>query len=289
MASGTLSENASHMGRDPGHVVIQAPSRGTYGTIARHIWRHSPVVLVSRHGSQLPSLRDSPACSPVSTLPDMATDRDANGHSEGGTNTVLGNPKGSTDPSVYNEHHKNFSEAPLPSKPDAWIQRAVQLAAILSKDAVVREKENKSPFAEVSLLKSAGLTRLLGPIKYGGGGQSWDVAYKVIREIVKGDGSLGQLLGYHLLWSWTSAVVGTDEQNERTQKAIIENNYFVGGAVNPRDNDLKIADRGDHIVFSGFKHFNTGGVVSDLTVLEGVCLPTVGSRRMPNTDRMSGI
>ncbi|KAI4232474.1 MAG: hypothetical protein L6R40_007371 [Gallowayella cf. fulva] len=200
----------------------------------------------------------------------MATDRDANGHSEGGTNTVLGNPKGSTDPSVYNEHHKNFSEAPLPSKPDAWIQRAVQLAAILSKDAVVREKENKSPFAEVSLLKSAGLTRLLGPIKYGGGGQSWDVAYKVIREIVKGDGSLGQLLGYHLLWSWTSAVVGTDEQNERTQKAIIENNYFVGGAVNPRDNDLKIADRGDHIVFSGFKHFNTGGVVSDLTVLEGV-------------------
>jgi alkylation response protein AidB-like acyl-CoA dehydrogenase len=42
------------------------------------------------------------------------------------------------------------------------------------------------------------------------------------------------------------------------------------GAVNPRDNDLKITDAGDHIVFNGAKHFNTGGAVSDLTVLEGV-------------------
>lgn len=178
--------------------------------------------------------------------------------------------KPSTDPAVYDEHHKKFANLPLPSKPDAWIQRASQVAAVLAEDAATREKENKSPFAEVSLLKSAGLTKLLGPQKYGGGGQGWDVAYKVIREIAKGDGSLGMLLGYHLLWSWTSAVVGTDEQNERTQKLIIENNYFVGGAVNPRDNDQKITDDGDHIIFNGFKHFNTGGVVSDLTVLEGV-------------------
>lgn len=216
----------------------------------------------------------------------MVTNPDTNGHTEGSPKTVSGNPRGSTDPAVYNEHHQNFNEAPLPSTPEAWIQRAAQVAAVLSKDAVSREKENQTPFAEVSLLKSAGLTKLLGPIKYGGGGQSWDVAYRVIREIAKGDGSLGQLLGYHLLWSWTSAVVGTDEQNERTQRLVIENNYFVGGAVNPRDNDQKIVDGGDHIVFSGFKHFNTGGVVSDLTVLEGVGSPVVRQRRMPNIDRM---
>ena len=188
----------------------------------------------------------------------------------------------STDPAVYDDHHTAFAESPLPSNPDAWIQRAAQVAAILAEDAAVREKENKSPFAEVSLLKSAQLTKVLGPQKYGGGGQGWDVAYKVIREIAKADGSLGQLLGYHLLWSWTSAVVGTDEQNERTQKLIIENNYFVGGAVNPRDNDQRIMDDGDHIVFSGFKHFNTGGVVSDLTVLEGV------NRSHPNVSKSRG-
>lgn len=78
------------------------------------------------------------------------------------------------------------------------------------------------------------------------------------------------LLGYHLLWSTTANVVGTPEQIERTHQSIISNNYFVGGAVNPRDNDLKITSDGDEIIFSGSKHFNTGGVVSDLTVLEGV-------------------
>ena len=200
-----------------------------------------------------------PHCSLRQNIRVMAT---TNGHSN------ESHPK--TDPAVYDKYHQAFGEAPLPSKPESWIQRATQVAEIFAKDAAIREKENKSPFAEVSLLKSAGLTKVLGPQKYGGGGQGWDVAYKVIREIAKADGSLGQLIGYHLLWSWTSAVVGTDEQNERTQKLIIENNYFVGGAVNPRDNDQTITDGGDHVVFKGFKHFNTGGVVSDLTVLEGV-------------------
>jgi alkylation response protein AidB-like acyl-CoA dehydrogenase len=78
------------------------------------------------------------------------------------------------------------------------------------------------------------------------------------------------LLGYHLLWSTTANVVGTAEQADRTQELIISNNYFVGGAVNPRDNDLRITSDGEHIIFNGSKHFNTGGVISDLTVLEGV-------------------
>lgn len=29
-------------------------------------------------------------------------------------------------------------------------------------------------------------------------------------------------------------------------------------------------DDGDQLIFNGAKHFNTGGVVSDLTVLEGI-------------------
>lgn len=84
------------------------------------------------------------------------------------------------------------------------------------------------------------------------------------------------LLGYHLLWSTTANVVGTLEQSERTHELIITNNYFVGGAVNPQDSDLRISSEGDYIVFNGAKHFNTGGVVSDLTVLEGVLEGTDG-------------
>ena len=84
------------------------------------------------------------------------------------------------------------------------------------------------------------------------------------------DSSIGMLLGYHLLWSTIANVIGSPEQIEHTNKTIISNNYFVGGAVNPRDSDLKITSEANDLIFSGAKFFNTGGVVSDLTVLEGV-------------------
>jgi hypothetical protein len=58
------------------------------------------------------------------------------------------------------------------------------------------------------------------------------------------------LLGYHLLWSWTAHVVGTNEQRDRWQEEITKNKHFIGGAVNPRDNDLRITSDGDHIVFN---------------------------------------
>ena len=38
------------------------------------------------------------------------------------------------------------------------------------------------------------------------------------------------LLGYHLLWSTTANVLGTEEQKKRVQKLIIEGNNFVGGS-----------------------------------------------------------
>jgi len=143
-------------------------------------------------------------------------------------------PNQASDPLVYDIHHQKFISDGLPSTAEAWIQRARQVAEILGADAPARDIENKSPRAEIALLKSAGLLKVLGPKKYGGGEQSWEVGYKVIREVAKRDGSLGMLLGYHLLWSTTANVVGNNEQKERIQKLIIENNYFVGGKFHKR-------------------------------------------------------
>ena len=95
------------------------------------------------------------------------------------------------------------------------------------------------------------------------------------------------LLGYHLLWTTTANAVGTPDQADRWQEKILSNNYFVGGAVNPRNSDLKITSDGEEIVFNGTKFFNAGGVVSDVTVLEGVLdrtqdhIFTIVQRRQP--------
>lgn len=138
-------------------------------------------------------------------------------------------PNPSSDPAIYDIHHQKFAGDALPSTAEAWLERARQVSEILAQDAAARDIENKSPRAEVALLKSAGLLKVLGPADIGGGGQAWDIGYKVIREVAKGDGSIGMLLGYHLLWSTTANITGTDEQKARIQKLIIENNYFVGG------------------------------------------------------------
>jgi hypothetical protein len=147
-------------------------------------------------------------------------------HKSAGHQTVANE---SSDPSVYAYYHKVFATQGLPSSPSSWLHRAQEVSEILASDAAARDLVNKSPVAEVSLLKSSGLLKILGPVEHGGGGQSWEVGYKAIREVAKGDGSIGMLLGYHLLWSKTADIVGTDEQKDRFQRLIIENNYFVGG------------------------------------------------------------
>lgn len=157
-----------------------------------------------------------------------------------------------------------------PDTAQQWVHRAREVAEVLAVDAVERDRAAATPHREVQLLKDSGLVTLLGPREHGGGGQSWDTAYRVVREVAAGDGSLGQLLGYHYLWSWAARLVATPAQIAEVEELSTTGNLFFGGAVNPRDGDLVITDEGDDLVFNGKKSFSTGSKVSDLTVLEGV-------------------
>jgi alkylation response protein AidB-like acyl-CoA dehydrogenase len=94
--------------------------------------------------------------------------------------------RSATEPSVYD--HLKEKWAALPTNETEWVQRALDVGEILAVDVVQRDRENKSPRAEVALLKHSGLLKVLGPKKYGGGGQPWAVGYKLIREVAKVDG-----------------------------------------------------------------------------------------------------
>ncbi|MET8219737.1 acyl-CoA dehydrogenase family protein [Streptomyces hirsutus] len=159
---------------------------------------------------------------------------------------------------------------PAPRTAEDWIARAAAVAAVLATDAAARDRAGDTPYEEIRLLKDSGLVTLLGPVEHGGGGQNWITAYRVIREIAKADGSLGQLLGYHYLWNWAARLVGTREQWEHVEAEAARNRWFFGGAVNPRDRDVVVTEDGDDLVFTGRKSFSTGSKVSDVTVLEGV-------------------
>lgn len=157
-----------------------------------------------------------------------------------------------------------------PTTSSEWIARAREVASQLAVDAVERDRANQPPVAEVALLKQSGLVTLLGPTEYGGAAQDWTTALQVVRAVSAGDGSIGQLLGYHYLWAWAARLVGTPEQVEAVEQAATTEQWFYGGAVNPRDSDLTVRVEGDELVFSGEKSFSTGGRISDATVLEGV-------------------
>lgn len=157
-----------------------------------------------------------------------------------------------------------------PTTSEGWIDRARRVAGRLSVDAVERDRANATPYREVQLLKDSGLVTLLGPARYGGAGQDWTTALRVVRAVAQGDGSIGQLLGYHYLWAWAARLVGTPEQIAAVEQQATQDRWFYGGAVNPRDSDLVITVEGDELVFNGRKSFSTGGRISDVTVLEGV-------------------
>ncbi|MEU6389194.1 acyl-CoA dehydrogenase family protein [Streptomyces sp. NPDC046939] len=159
---------------------------------------------------------------------------------------------------------------PTPATAEEWIARAAEVSAVLATDAAARDRAGATPHAEIRLLKDSGLVTLLGPVEHGGAGQNWITAYRVVREVAKADGSIGQLLGYHYLWNWAARLVGTREQWEHVEAEAARNQWFFGGAVNPRDQDVVVTEDGDDLVFTGRKTFSTGSKVSDVTVLEGV-------------------
>ncbi|MFD2759052.1 acyl-CoA dehydrogenase family protein [Gulosibacter faecalis] len=163
-----------------------------------------------------------------------------------------------------------WQDAATPTSAADWLARAQEVADVLAVDALERDRANAAPYAEVELLKASGLVTLLGPREFGGGGETWATAYRVIRIVSRADGSIGQLLGYHYLWAWAARLVATDEQIAAVEELATSTNALYGGAVNPRDGDLTIREDGDELVFSGRKSFSTGGRVADLTVLEGV-------------------
>ncbi|MFJ6738203.1 acyl-CoA dehydrogenase family protein [Streptomyces sp. NPDC091279] len=161
--------------------------------------------------------------------------------------------------------------APVTTDTD-WIAVARTVAARLAEDAAERDKANQPPFAEVRLLREAGLLTLLVPKERGGGGADWRTAYGVIREIAAGDGSIGQLIGYHYLLSWNVRFFGTAEKTAELERAAVEGQWVWGGAFNPRDPDVTLTPdgTGDGFLLSGRKSFATGARTADRIVAGAV-------------------
>ena len=147
---------------------------------------------------------------------------------------------------------------------------ATSLSAEFASTAVERDILGGTPTRELNTLRQSGLLNFLIPQEYGGWGENWIDALKVVREIAKGDGSLGQLLGYHYVNSTIPLLFGTPEQQAYLFSQSVRANWFWGYAIDPRDSDLILFPDGNNFRLHGVKKFCTGTKGSDVVAICGV-------------------
>ncbi|GAA4822959.1 acyl-CoA dehydrogenase family protein [Streptomyces ziwulingensis] len=150
-----------------------------------------------------------------------------------------------------------------------WLRRAEAVAGHLAPGAGRRDREGTAPVAEIRLLKEAGLVTLLGPVEYGGGGQDWPLAYRVVRTVAAADASIGTLLAHHYVWLWIAEFIGTDEKIQHIGEVATRARWFFSGSDRPRSAPLVISDTGGDMLFDGRLERALGHQVSDITMLEG--------------------
>jgi alkylation response protein AidB-like acyl-CoA dehydrogenase len=130
-----------------------------------------------------------------------------------------------------------------------------------------RRETRQAPFAEVDALRQSGLLKLLVPVEDGGLGGRWTDALEVTRTIASGDGSIGQLIGYHYVNSLTPELAGTPEQGAAYRRQVAKHNWFVADSVNPLDPGLTARKEGGRFILNGSKSFSTGALIADSIVI----------------------
>ncbi len=151
-----------------------------------------------------------------------------------------------------------------------WDAVAGRVAAALAPDALARDRANAQPFAEKRILQDAGLTTLLDPAAYGGGGGHWESALRAVRIIARTDASIAQLLGYHYVNEANIALVAPQDERERWFRASIDGRWLWGDSVNPVDPTLTLAVDGDGYRLNGFKRYSTGSGVGEALLVNAV-------------------
>jgi alkylation response protein AidB-like acyl-CoA dehydrogenase len=157
---------------------------------------------------------------------------------------------------------------------DQVLARADRVAAQLAKTAAASDRANKSPRAEIELLRDNDLLQVQEPVAYGGSGLNYAQASLVTRAISRGDTSIGHLIGYHFAQQRIAHLFGTPAQADAQSRQNAKKKLFWGGVQNPRGGSaLELSRDGKDFRVSGQRTFASGSSVGDIlsvtTTFEG--------------------
>ncbi|WP_025731597.1 acyl-CoA dehydrogenase family protein [Heyndrickxia ginsengihumi] len=145
----------------------------------------------------------------------------------------------------------------------SYLEEAIELKNIFATDAVEREKNGKVPKKQRDLLRNSNLLNLIIPKQYGGIGENWSTALRIVREFAKVDGSIAHLYGYHFLQLVNPHFGGNQQEKAFYYQESAKHNWFWGNAYNFLDLKLTGKRVGDSWVLKGKKSFSTGSEDAD--------------------------
>jgi alkylation response protein AidB-like acyl-CoA dehydrogenase len=153
----------------------------------------------------------------------------------------------------------------------AWKAVADDVAAVLTRDALERDRTGARPAEALELLRTSGLVNLLVPTHLGGHGGHWETAFAVTRILARADASVAQILGYHWLNQACVVFYGPDvaKQEQWLARSAAENRVW-SDSFNPVSPDLSFDWSSDHYVLNGLKRFATGAAVADVVIAGAV-------------------
>lgn len=148
-----------------------------------------------------------------------------------------------------------------------WDGVAAEVAEALGQDALIRDRANQEPDAELKLLKESGLANLLIPAEFGGGGGHWSSAFRAVRILARTDASIAQILSYHYVNHAGIVFFGEPSRWQHWFNASAEGNWLWGDSVNPVDPDLTLTPTEGGYRLNGTKRFSTGASTGDVTLV----------------------
>lgn len=155
-----------------------------------------------------------------------------------------------------------------------WDGVAAEVAEALGQDALIRDRANQEPDAELKLLKESGLANLLIPAEFGGGGGHWSSAFRAVRILARTDASIAQILSYHYVNHAGIVFFGEPSRWQHWFNASAEGNWLWGDSVNPVDPDLTLTPTEGGYRLNGTKRFSTGASTGDVTLVMALDLST---------------
>ncbi|MEK1892799.1 MAG: acyl-CoA dehydrogenase family protein [Rhizobium sp.] len=144
-----------------------------------------------------------------------------------------------------------------------YLAKAIELREIFAVDAVERDQQGGRPSDEIRRLKESGLVNLLIPREFGGEGQPYSTALRIVREFAKVDGSLAHLFGYHFGPIQNAVTSGSDERSAAVLRRSAEGRWFWGNTTNSFSKSLFGRKVEGGVLLNGDRPFASGSHVAD--------------------------